>query len=33
MSGIMENRAISTYVIEVLGLTVGEQSRLIAVRR
>ena len=33
MSGIMENRAISTYVIEVLGLTVGEQSHLIAVRR
>jgi len=31
MSGNMENRPVSTYVIEVLGLTVGEQSRLIAV--
>jgi len=29
----MENMPVSAYVIEVLGLTVGEQSRLIAVRR
>ena len=29
--GIFENRVVSDYVMEVLGLTVGEQSRLMAV--
>ena len=33
MSGNMENRFVSAYVFEVLGLTIGEQSCLIAVRR
>ncbi|CAD6268197.1 unnamed protein product [Miscanthus lutarioriparius] len=30
-TGIFENRVVSDYVMEVLGLTVGEQSRLMAV--
>ena len=30
-TGIFENRVVSDYVMEVLGLTVGEQSRLMSV--
>ena len=33
MAGIMENKPVSGYVFESLGLNQGEQSRLMAVRR
>lgn len=32
MSGNMENRLVPAYVMEILGLTAGEQSHLMAVR-